>query len=80
MERQNVTLSLSKDILQKAKLLAVKQGTSLSGLLTRALEQIVVREERYQSARRRHLATLESGHDLGTQGVVQWRREDLHDR
>jgi len=80
MKRQNITLSLPKDILQKVKLLAVKQETSVSGLLTRVLEEIVSREERYEAARRSHLAQLEAGLDLGTQGASQWTREELHAR
>ncbi len=80
MERQNITLSLPKDFLRKVKLLAVKQETSVSGLLTRILEEIVNREEGYEAARQRHLAQLEAGFDLGTQGSSSWTREELHGR
>lgn len=37
MEKQNVTLSLPKDILKQAKIVAVQQNTSLSQLLTDTL-------------------------------------------
>lgn len=80
METQNVTLAVRKDVLRKAKLLAVRRNTSLSRLLAEALEELVEREEGYESARRRHLAILERGLDLGTGGTATWRREDLHER
>jgi hypothetical protein len=80
MEYQNVTISIPKHILRKAKLLAVKQNTSLSGLLTRTLEEAVAREEGYEQAQRRNLEWLARGSDLGTNGKVGWKREDLHER
>jgi hypothetical protein len=80
MQTRNVTLSIPKEILLKAKLLAVKRQTSLSGLLTRALEQIVQQEDAYAHARQRHLQQLEQGTDLGTCGQIETRREELHER
>jgi hypothetical protein len=77
---QNVTLAIPKDILRKAKILAVQKNTSLSGLLTQTLVEIVSREEGYEQARQRNLAMLKSGFDLGTQGNITWKREDLHER
>ena len=80
MDKQNITLSVPKEILQKAKILAVKRGTSLSRMLSRYLEEIVIEEEAYNSARRRHLAALKKAPDLGTEGGMHWSRKDLHDR
>ena len=72
--------SYNKVILQKVKLLAVKRGTSVSGLMTQVLKEIVAGEEGYQDARRDHLALLDQGVDLGTNGSMHWKREDLHAR
>jgi hypothetical protein len=72
MEKQNITLSIPKNILQKVKLLALKRGTTVSSLLTQTLEEIVQAggnhpgEETYDSGRHRHLATLEAAENLGT--------------
>lgn len=77
---QNVTLAIPKDILRKAKILAVQKNTSLSGLLTQTLVEIVSREEGYEQARQRNLVMLKSGFDLGTKGNITWKREDLHER
>ena len=80
METQNITLSIPKETLYKVKLLAVKQGTSVSGLLTRTIERLVEQEDVYIRARQRHLQLLERGVDLGTGGQVLTRRDELHER
>ncbi len=77
---QNVTLAIPKDVLRKAKILAVQKNTSLSGLLTQTLEDLVAHQEAYEQARQRNVSMLKSGIDLGTHGQISWKREQLHDR
>jgi hypothetical protein len=77
--KQNVTLSIPKDILRKAKILAVQKNTSLSGLLTQTLVELVEGRKDFEGARRRGLEMLRSGFDLGTGGEIPWKREDLHE-
>ena len=77
---QNVTLAIPKDVLRKAKILAVQKNTSLSGLLTQTLADLVAHQEAYQQARKRNLSLLKSGLDLGTQGQIAWKRVELHER
>ncbi|RPI33070.1 MAG: CopG family transcriptional regulator [Chloroflexota bacterium] len=77
---QNVTLAIPKDILRKAKILAVQKNTSLSGLLTQTLTDLVVNQEAYEQARQRNLALLDRGFDLGTHGKITWKRDELHER
>jgi hypothetical protein len=77
---QNVTLAIPRHILRKAKILAVQKNTSLSGLLTRTLVDLVERQENYDQARVRNLDMLKRGFDLGTQGKINWKREELHER
>jgi len=79
-EKQNITLSVSKDILRKAKIIAINRGTSLSGLITRIMEELTSQEEGFEAAQIRYLNRLESPADLGTKGDIQWSREDLHQR
>ena len=71
---QNVTLAIPKEILRKAKILAVKNNTSLSGLLTKTLEAIVSDDEKYQQARLSNIKLLRKGLNLGTQGSISWTR------
>ena len=80
MGRQNITLSIQKELLQKVKILAVKQNTSVSALLTEMMEEIVAREEGYQNARQSHLRLLQDESNLGTYGAVDWSRDELHER
>ena len=80
METQKLTLALPKELLREVKRVALERRTSVSGLLVRALTEIVAREERYAGARQRHLAWLQHGADLGSGGEKCWRREGLHER
>ena len=77
---QNITLAIPKNILRKAKILAIQKNTSRSGLLTQTLADLVAHQEGYEQARQRNLTLLKSGFDLGTQGHVPWKRDELHDR
>jgi len=43
-ERQNVTISLTRRVLKKAKALAARRGTSISGLLAQQIESLVGKE------------------------------------
>ncbi|MDA8333374.1 MAG: DUF6364 family protein [Peptococcaceae bacterium] len=80
MECQNITLSIPKDILKKVKHLAVERNTSVSGLLSRHLEEIVTRDDAYRTAKARQTEIMAQGFDLTGRGKVSWTREDLHKR
>ncbi len=80
MERQNITLSIPKETLKKAKHLAVAKEQSLSGLLTEFIEEMVRHDESYKEAQQRQMIVMEKGLDFGLQGKVTWTREELHER
>lgn len=80
MERQNVTLSLNKETLRKAKVLAAERQTSLSALLTQTLEEIVARSDLYEIAKQRQLVLMEKGFDFNLNETVSWTRDALHER
>ncbi len=80
MEYQNVTISIPKEILRKAKHLAIERQTSLSGLLTKTLEEIVAQEDSYRNAKQRQMDQMKNGFDLGLRGKIGWTREELHER
>jgi hypothetical protein len=44
------------------------------------LADLVAHQEAYEQARQRNLALLKSGLNLGTQGQIPWKREELHER
>jgi hypothetical protein len=80
MNRQNVTLSLPKSLLKKAKILAASNDKSLSELLKESLEEKVGEATGYKKARNRQLKLLKDGLILGTKGKMIITREELHDR
>jgi hypothetical protein len=58
MERQKITLSIPKDLLIRARCLATDRQTSLSGLLTKTLEELVSSEDSYREAQARQFKLL----------------------
>lgn len=80
MDTQNITLAIPKEILHKARQLAVARHTSLSAMMTQLIIDQVDQEEGYQAACARQLALLDAGMNLGTQGAATWTREALHER
>jgi hypothetical protein len=76
--KQNVTISLSRQVLRKAKILAARRETSISGLLAHQIEVLVGQEEAYERAERQALALLDKGFRMG--GVISATREELHER
>ena len=80
MDRQNVTLSLPKSLLRKAKVVAASREKSLSEFLRESLEEKVREANGYKRARERQLKLLKKGLDLGTEGHIKTTREGLHAR
>ena len=79
MQTQNVTLTLPRQTLRQAKIVAAKRQTSVSGLMLKALEMLA-KETGYAKARTRHLALINHAPDLGTRGKIASTREALHER
>ena len=78
MSKQNLTLSLSRETIRKAKILAAERETSISGLLAQQIEKLVAEREVYERAKRNALAMLEHGFHLG--GTTQGTRDEWHER
>jgi predicted transcriptional regulator len=76
--KQNVTISMERDLVKRARIIAAHRNTSISGLLSQELQRIVEAAERYEHAKVQALADLESGFHLG--GEITATREDLHER
>jgi hypothetical protein len=77
-DKQNVTISLSRQALKKARILAARRETSISGLLAQQIEVLVEDEDAYVLAERQATALLDKGFHLG--GAMKASREDLHER
>jgi len=76
--KQNVTVSLSQQTIRKAKVLAARRGSSISGLLAEQIEILVGQDEAYERAERQALALLDQGFHLG--GEIRARRDEWHER
>ena len=76
--KQNLTISLDKQTIRKAKIVAARRSTSISGLLAHQIEILVGEEEAYERAERQAMTLLDQGSHLG--GVIRVSRDELHER
>ena len=76
--KQNITLSIDKEIIKKGKVIAAQKDTSISKMLGDHLKEIVEREDQYEAAKRGAMQALRQGFHLG--GRIHWEREDLYER
>lgn len=76
--KTNVTLKLDADLIREARVLAAEEGQSISALLTERLEALVRERKAFDKARRRALARLRDGFDLGFTPAKS--RDELHER
>ena len=77
-EKQNLTLSLDKETIRRAKILAAERFVSVSRLVAEELARLVHDEEAYQQAHRSALDELRKGFRSG--GYKPVARDELHER
>jgi hypothetical protein len=75
--KTNITLKLDAELLKEARVLAAEQGTSVSRMLAEKLEEVVRERAGYDRARKRALARLRVGMDLGC--TRPGSRDELHE-
>jgi len=73
-----ITLRLEAALLREARILAAQESTSIGGMLTARLEQIVRERKSYDRSRRRALARLRKGMSLGW--TPPRSREEIYQR
>jgi predicted transcriptional regulator len=78
VKKQNVTISLDTHVILKAKILAAKRSTSISGMLAEQVEALVQQDEAREQAIASTVARLQRGFHLG--GGPYASRDSLHDR
>lgn len=76
--KANITLKLDTSILREARILAAEEGLSISGLLAAKLDEVVRQRKGYDRSRRRAVARLRRGFDLGW--TPPRSRDELHER
>jgi len=75
--KQNITLTLDRDLLRKARVMAAERGTSISRLLADELSRMIADADRYAAAKDQALQALGTGHHLGGRPAS---RDGLHER
>lgn len=76
--KQNVTLSIEKEIIKKGRVVAARKDTSISKMLSELLNDLVENDDRYEAAKRSAFQFLQKGAHLG--GKITWKRENLYAR
>jgi hypothetical protein len=76
--KSNITLKLDASLLREIRILAAEEGTSISAMLAARLEQIVRERKSYDRSRRRALARLREGMNLGW--TPPRSRDELYER
>jgi hypothetical protein len=76
--KQNLTISLDREAIRKAKIVAARRSTSISGLVARQIEILIGEEEAYERAERQAMTLLDQGFHLG--GAKPASRDELHER
>ena len=76
--KSNVTLKLDAELLREARIIAASEGTSISAMLSKRLEDMVRERKKYDQARLRALSRLKQGFNLGWTPPTS--RDELHER
>jgi hypothetical protein len=75
--KQNLTICLDRQTIQKAKIIAARRSTSISRLLAHQIEILIGEEEAYERAERQAMTLLDQGFHLG--GTIRVSRDELHE-
>lgn len=59
--KQNITISLDKDLIRTGKVIAAQRGTSLNRMLRLELERIIRNARQYDMAKRKAIAAMKAG-------------------
>lgn len=76
--KQNLTISLERELVAKARVISARRRTSISRMLSDELRRIIERDEQYHSAKQKALADLRKGFAMG--GRITTTRNGLHER
>ena len=76
--KRNLTVQLDEVTIQRARVLAARQATSISGLVAAQIERLVEDDDGYERAKAAALSQLRRGFHLG--GGPMPGREERHER
>jgi len=73
----NFRLTIDSSLLRDIETLAAREGISINALVTELLEDRVKKEQDYEQAKRRALARMRKGFDLGGR---PFSRDEIYER
>jgi len=76
--KQNITISLDKDLIRTGKMIAAQQGTSLNRMLRLELEKIIRNARQYDMSKQKAIAAMKAGFHSGSDCYPS--RDELHER
>jgi hypothetical protein len=76
--KQNITISLDKDLIQTGKVIAAQRGTSLNRMLRLELERIIQNASQYDMAKQKAIAAMKAGFHSDIDRYPA--RDELHER
>jgi hypothetical protein len=76
--KQNITLSIDKELIKNARVLAAQRQTSVSRMLSEELQKLIEDSNKYELAKKQALNYISRGFHLG--GRITVSREELHER
>lgn len=76
--KQNITISLDKDLIQTGKVIAAQRGTSLNRMLCQELERLIRNARQYDIAKQKAIAAMHTGFQSGSDRYPS--RDELHER
>ena len=74
----NLTISVDDEVLRKARIRALRQGTSVNAVLRETLEAYAGVNHRQSQATEDLLALARAS--TSRRGTAQWTRDELHER
>ena len=63
--KQNITLSIEKELIKKGKIIAARKDTSVSKMLSDLIKEVVDDDDRFEAAKRNTLNILKKGFHFG---------------
>jgi len=74
----NLTITVDEDVLKRARMKALEEGTSVNAMLKQYLEQYVSGDKHRKAA----LATIRevARKSRASRGKAKWTRDELHER
>jgi hypothetical protein len=77
---RNVTLSLPEPLLRKFRIYAATRNRSMTSLAADAIQKLMEQDDEREGAKRRMLERIRNPPGRGTEGVISWTRDEIHER